>query len=155
MAWRHRDLRAGLTPGVCRAWPIASMASMADQAPPVRRYCRGDKQGAVGMGCPADPLEGKRSGQAGNAEMAKGVSDESPRGARCYGGSMPETTARPGATGRRPRLHPDLADQLRSRRGYRLPGCPNPTTLLTTRSQSKITLKTLPGGYQACMICKK
>ena len=29
------------------------------------------------MGCPADPLEGKRSEQAGNAETAGGVRDQS------------------------------------------------------------------------------
>jgi len=29
------------------------------------------------MGCPADPLEGKRSAQAGNAETAGGIRDQS------------------------------------------------------------------------------
>ena len=29
------------------------------------------------MGCPADPLEGKRSAQAGSAEKARGIRDQS------------------------------------------------------------------------------
>jgi hypothetical protein len=37
---------------------------LADQVPPVRRHCRGAKHSAAGMGCIADPLEGKRSAQA-------------------------------------------------------------------------------------------
>ena len=37
---------------------------LADQAWPVRLHCRGAKRSAAGMGCIADPLEGKRSAQA-------------------------------------------------------------------------------------------
>ena len=39
---------------------------MVDQVQPVRLHSRGAKQGAAGMGCPADPLEGKRRAQARN-----------------------------------------------------------------------------------------
>ena len=46
--------------------PKARLAGwlLADQVQPVRRHCRGAKQSAAGMGCPADSLEGKRSAQA-------------------------------------------------------------------------------------------
>ena len=47
---------------------------LADQAPPVRRHCRGAKQRAAGMGCIADPLEGKRSAQA-SADRREGTMD--------------------------------------------------------------------------------
>jgi hypothetical protein len=45
--------------------------------------------------------EGKRSAQASADRLPQGGNDESPRGARRYGGSMPCTTARPGCAGRR------------------------------------------------------
>ena len=41
----------------------APPGAKADQAPPVRRACRGAKRSAAGMGWTADPLEGKRSAQ--------------------------------------------------------------------------------------------
>ena len=46
--------------------PKACLAGwlLADQAQPVRRYRRGAKRSAAGMGRKADPLEGKRSAQA-------------------------------------------------------------------------------------------
>jgi len=50
---------------------------LADQVQPVRRHSRGAKQGAAGMGCPADPLEGKRRAQARSGETAGGVRDQS------------------------------------------------------------------------------
>lgn len=37
------------------------------------------------MGCPADPLEGKRSAQAGNAEKAEGIRDQSRMAATRHG----------------------------------------------------------------------
>ena len=45
---------------------------LADQVQPVRRHCRGAKHSAAGMGCIADPLEGKRSAQA-SADRRKGT----------------------------------------------------------------------------------
>ncbi|MGP1680275.1 MAG: hypothetical protein ACTS6J_24345, partial [Burkholderiales bacterium] len=80
--------------------PKARLAGwgLADQVQPVRRHCRGAKQRAAGMGCIVDPLESKRSAQP---YEGGGVSDESPRGARRCGGSMPGTTARTGCAGRR------------------------------------------------------
>jgi hypothetical protein len=40
-------------------------------------HARGAKQGAAGMGCPADPLEGKRRAQARSEETAGGIRDQS------------------------------------------------------------------------------
>lgn len=45
---------------------------LADEVPPVRRHCRGAKHSAAGMGCIADPLEGKRSAQA-SADRREGT----------------------------------------------------------------------------------
>lgn len=59
--------------------PAARLAGwlLADQVQPVRLYSRGAKQGAAGMGCLADPLEGKRSAQARSGERAGGIRDQS------------------------------------------------------------------------------
>ena len=40
-------------------------------------HARGAKQGAAGMGCPADPLEGMRRAQARSEETAGGIRDQS------------------------------------------------------------------------------
>ena len=59
--------------------PAARLASwlLADQVQPVRLHSRDAKQGAAGMGCLADPLEGKRSAQARSGERAGGIRDQS------------------------------------------------------------------------------
>ena len=59
--------------------PAARLAGwlLVDQVQPVRLRSRGAKQGAAGMGCPADPLEGKRRAQARNEEKAGGIRDQS------------------------------------------------------------------------------
>ena len=80
--------------------PAARLAGcqLADQVQPVRRHCRGDKQRAAGMGCPADPLEGKRGAQA---SPTTGRERWKPERREMRSGSMPCTTARPGNAGRR------------------------------------------------------
>ena len=66
--------------------PAARLAGwlLADQVQPVRLHSRGDKQGAAGMGCPADPLEGKHSAQARSGERAGGIRDQSRMAATRY-----------------------------------------------------------------------
>ena len=60
---------------------------LADQVQPVRRHCRGAKQSAAGMGCIADPLEGKRSAQA-SADRREGTMEaregRDAMAAQCY-----------------------------------------------------------------------
>ena len=70
---------------------------LTDQVQPVRRHCRGAKQSAAGMGCPADPLESKRSAQAsadGREGTMKAREGRDAIAARCHarqrGPAMPE-----------------------------------------------------------------
>jgi len=66
--------------------PAARLAGwlLADQVQPVRLHSRGAKQGAAGMGCPADPLEGKRRARARSEETAGGIRDQSRMAATRY-----------------------------------------------------------------------
>lgn len=80
-----------------------------DPAQPVRRYQRGAKRSAAGMGCTADPLEAsvaRRFGATGRAEGVRRVkrgNDGSPKVRDAKGGSMRkhESAAGHHARGRR------------------------------------------------------
>jgi hypothetical protein len=107
---------------------------LADQVQGVRRTS-GCQARAARMGCSADPLEGKRSAQA-SADHREGTMKVRKRrdtmAARCH--ARQRDPAPPGDARQCTRPQTDLTDHLRSRRGPRLPGCPNALLGETKRS---------------------
>ena len=74
-AARRAPLRASGTPSWMAVGRSGATCSV---------HARGAKQGAAGMGCPADPLEGKRRAQARSEETAGGIRDQSRMAATRY-----------------------------------------------------------------------